>query len=92
MKNPIQPVFLDNIGVLRFKENSVIAYLLEVATEEGYGLYHIAARGFSPDDLSQFWQLIGYSVSGFNDLSSTTDKMRNRVEKKVDKYRMKVGK
>ncbi len=66
LSHPIQPVGLDEHGVLRFKKNAIVAYLLENGPID---MNQIALQGFSPKDREQFAQLIGYSVDGAADLS-----------------------
>lgn len=69
-KHPMQPVVLDAHGVIRFKENKIVRALLDAATKAGDLDMNAQARmGFSPEDRRQFAQLIGYSVSGYGDLS-----------------------
>lgn len=70
MKLPIQPLYVDDQDVLRFKENKIVTYLLE---NGGIDLNQIAAKGFNVADEEQFAQLIGYSHSGFGDLSYVSD-------------------
>jgi len=67
MKHPFQPVGLDEHGVLRFKENQIVRHILD---NGGIDLNQIAMEDFPREDRVQFAQLIGYSVSGFGDLSS----------------------
>jgi len=64
----MQPMELDDNGVLRFKENAIVTHLLEWAQERGRGMNEIAAMDFSVEDRRQFAQLIGYSVSGYGGL------------------------
>lgn len=66
MKHPMQPIVLDQQGVARFKENKIVRYLLE---HGGIDMNQLARLDFPREDQSQFAQLIGYSVSGFGDLS-----------------------
>ena len=73
MKNPIQPIYTTEKGVLRFKENAIVRHLLDWATERGMGLNEIACMDFSKDDRQQFAQLIGYSLSGYSELMSYVD-------------------
>lgn len=58
MKHPIQPLIEDEDGTIRFKANAIVQYLLD--------------HGFT-DDREQFAQLIGYSHSGYCDLSYASD-------------------
>jgi hypothetical protein len=68
--HPIQPLELDNHGVLRFKENKIVSYLLK---HGGIDLNMLAVLDFTPEDHQQFAQLIGYSLGGYGDLSYVTD-------------------
>jgi hypothetical protein len=71
MKNPIQPLYVDDKGVLRFKPNAIVQYLLD---KGGLDLNMLAGiEGVSQTDWEQFHMLIGYSLSGFGELSSTSD-------------------
>ena len=65
-KHPIQPIEVDAHGVSRFKENKIVRFLLEAGP---FDLNQLAYMNFSREDREQFAQLIGYSVSGFGDLS-----------------------
>jgi hypothetical protein len=73
MKNPIQPLSKDAQGTLRFKKNAIVDYLLEWSKQRGLGLNELAAMDFTQDDREQFWQLIGYSLSGYGELSFVSD-------------------
>lgn len=66
MKHPIQPLVKDKDGVLRFKGNAIVRNLLD---HGGIDMNKLAAMDFSKDDRIQFAQLIGYSLSGFGELS-----------------------
>lgn len=69
-KHPIQPLQLDDKGVLRFKENAIVRHLLD---NGGIDLNKLARLEFSREDREQFAQLIGYSLSGFGELGYATD-------------------
>lgn len=80
-RHPPQPVVMID-GVARFKANAIVEYLLGVARRNGFGLNELAGVGtfapgkpFSREDWSQFAQLIGYSVSGYCDLSYGEDRV-----------------
>lgn len=79
--NPMQPVVLAENGSIRFKENAIIISLLEFATQHGYGLNSIAAADYSDDDYSQLMELIGYSVSGYGNLSRCNKSHMRRADK-----------
>lgn len=67
---PIQPLERDEDGVIRFRKNAIVDYLL--GQYEG-GLNELACKGFSDDDWTQLAQLIGYSLDGFGELSYVSD-------------------
>lgn len=82
--HPMQPVVRDEHGVLRFRANAIVDALLERDSERGKiypdfparsdgGLNWIATQEFSQEDREQFAQLIGYSVSGYHELSYVSD-------------------
>lgn len=70
MNNPMQPLEKDGHGVLRFKSNKIVRYLLD---NGGIDMNHLAVQNFSDEDRQQFAQLIGYSLSGYGDLSYVSD-------------------
>lgn len=63
---PLQPVYKDKHGVMRFQENIIVRHLLD---HGGIDLNALAAMGFPKEDWMQFAQLIGYSISGFGELN-----------------------
>lgn len=65
-KHPQQPVEKDDQGVIRFKKNHIVDFLLRSGR---FDLNLLALMPFSNEDRTQFAQLIGYSVSGFGELS-----------------------
>lgn len=66
-QQPMQPLEFDADGIIRFRKNEIVRRLLD---ENGsIDLNRIALWDVSPEDRQQFAQLIGYSVSGFGDLS-----------------------
>lgn len=71
MKNPIQPLAPDHQGVLRFKPNKIVQYLLD--SHPTCGMLELAFMNFSDDDRQQFAQLIGYSLDGYGSLSYVSD-------------------
>ena len=78
MKHPIQPLYTDEHGTLRFKANAIVRYLLD---NGGIDLNALAELDFSDDDRMQFAQLIGYSLCGFGDLSYTSDDVYDEAMK-----------
>ena len=70
MRQPTQPIIEDASGVVRFHRNAIVEYLLD---HGGIDLNAIAMLDVPREDRIQFAQLIGYSVSGWGDLSYVTD-------------------
>jgi hypothetical protein len=68
--HPIQPLIRDEQGVLRFKRNAIVRYLLDCGP---FDMNHLAMMDFTDKDREQFAQLIGYSLSGFGELSYVSD-------------------
>lgn len=81
MKHPIQPLALDTHGVLRFKPNKIVQFLLETARKSNVDLNTIACMSFTKEDHEQLAQLIGYSLGGFGDLSYVSDETYNAAER-----------
>lgn len=74
-KPPDQPVVLDSHGTIRFRANAVVEVLREAASKRGFDLNDLArAAGQLPqEDWEQFYQLIGYSICGYHELSFVSD-------------------
>jgi len=81
LKNPIQPLYIDEDGTLRFKRNEIVDFILE---NGGIDLNQIAGMKFSQDDREQFAQLIGYSHSGYGDLSYVSDETWYAAQKQYE--------
>lgn len=71
-KHPIQPLVETESGVIRFKANAIVQYLLD---NGGIDLNALARMEFSQEDREQFAQLIGYSHSGSGDLGYVSDEV-----------------
>lgn len=75
--HPIQPVGEDKHGMMRFKENAIVRFLLNTSK---FNLNDIAEMNFSIEDHEHLAQLIGYSLTGFFDLDYVQEETRNRVD------------
>ena len=66
-EHPMQPLVMDG-NVVRFKRNAIVDRLFN---EGVINLNRIAMwlDSVPVEDVEQFWQLLGYSVSGYGDLS-----------------------
>ena len=76
-EHPIQPIFKDRDGLLRFKQNAIVRFLLEDGPND---MNRLSIMPFSQEDREQFAQLIGYSLSGFSELSYVSDETYERAE------------
>jgi hypothetical protein len=76
-KHPTQPLVRKD-GVVRFKENAIVRYLLDAGK---ISMNDLAVMPFDRDDRNQFAQLIGYSLCGYGDLSYVSDKAYKRAER-----------
>lgn len=70
IEHPIQPLYKDSHGELRFQKNAIVRFLLDTSQ---FGLNKMACMDFSSKDWQQFFQLIGYSLSGYHELESFVD-------------------
>jgi hypothetical protein len=60
----------DEHGRDRFKANAIVVHLLD---KGGFDMNSLAMMDFSNEDREQFAQLIGYSLSGFGELSYVSE-------------------
>jgi len=77
-RNPDQPLVRDAQGTIRFRENAIVRYLLDVGATD---MNRLALLPFSQEDREQFLQLIGYSVCGFGELSYVSDEAWARAKR-----------
>lgn len=68
--HPREPVHVDEYGVKRFVSNGIVEWLFESGQ---LNLNEIAVMSFPDEDRRQVAQLLGYSVSGYHDLSYAED-------------------
>jgi hypothetical protein len=67
---PNQPLVIDKHGAQRFRANALVNYLLDNGP---FNMNDLAEVECSVADREQFAQLIGYSLSGYGELSYVTD-------------------
>lgn len=63
---PMQPLCIDHEGLVRFRSNKLVRYLLDVGPMDMNKLALLP--GVPREDYAQFAQLIGYSVFGYGEL------------------------
>jgi predicted metal-dependent TIM-barrel fold hydrolase len=93
---PNQKIIIDDKGTIRFHKNKIVDKMLDFCTENGYSLNEIFVdfdNENDVDDYVQLMQLIGYSVSGYGNLSvvppievTRADKEAERIYKSSKKY------
>ena len=88
-KLPMQPIEIDGHGVARFRRNKIVDWLYKKGAID---LNEIARLDTPDEDQMQFAQLLGYSVSGFGDLSYASRDAVRRADAKAAKLIAEVGK
>lgn len=83
MKHPMQPLY-DNNGVTRFKPNKIVRFLLDWSQNKGMGLNELAMLPFDDEDREQLAQLIGYSISGYGELSYVSNESYTKARQRAD--------
>jgi hypothetical protein len=73
----MQPFIQDDNGRIRFKKNALVRILLDEASKIGFDMNSLCAvaedENVSQADWEQFYQLIGYSLAGYHELSNVSD-------------------
>lgn len=82
-KHPMQPLVTDDTGTIRFRENKIVRFLLEQGPFDLNSLVPMALKRFPVSDLEQFYQLIGYSVSGYGELSFIRPETVEKADQKA---------
>jgi hypothetical protein len=80
-KHPMQPIELDAEGTPRFKANAIVVWLFST---KRISLNDIPIDQFDDEDCAQFWQLLGYSVSGYGELSFIPKDIVEEADKIAD--------
>lgn len=76
LTHPQQPIGFADDGAIRFKENKIISRLFEHGVISLNNIRVKVADGeFPEEDYVQLTQLIGYSVSGWGNLSTSPPEM-----------------
>lgn len=78
-QQPLQPLVMKDEQV-RFKPNEIVQFLLDAGRQgTKVDMNLLALIPFTQEDREQFAQLIGYSLSGFSELSYVTDDTYERA-------------
>lgn len=73
---PPLPMVRTRDGRVRFRCNEIVRYLLDAGP---FDLNQLSVMPFSVEDYEHFMQLIGYSLDGFGELSTTSDLTYDRA-------------
>lgn len=70
VRQPMQPIIVDENGVARFKKNKMVADLMDrvAPAVENWMRKEVIDGRYTREDYTQLMQLVGYSVAGFGDL------------------------
>jgi hypothetical protein len=75
-------------GVIRFKSNAIVTFLLDRAKQVNMAdMNMLAIMDFTPEDRQQFAQLIGYSLSGYGELPYVDDAAWTEAEEAAESLR-----
>jgi hypothetical protein len=79
--HPMQPLYLDGRGTIRFHRNGIVVKLLDTGKIDLCAIAQWTHRypEVTQDDVEQFWQLLGYSVDGYAELSFISDDSVNKA-------------
>lgn len=69
----MQPVIRRGDGQAAFQENAVVRFLLDWASQRDMNLNTLAILPFPRDDYEQFYQLIGYTIGGYSEMSFVSE-------------------
>jgi len=81
----VQDVYTDEKGVERFKENLLVSMLIDNFEYNGLKGFNALSVYYQVNDIpeenySQITQLIGYSLSGWHTLSTTSDEESSMMD------------
>lgn len=80
LQHPVQPAGKDADGTVRFKENTIVRYILDLGRSRGiFDLNTLQLIPFPDEDWLQFWQLLGYSLCGFKELLQDKDETYDKI-------------
>ena len=84
MTAPQQPFERDFFGVVRFRSNPLVSYLLAAG---GLDLNDLALLpNIHPDDWAQFAQLLGYDLGKYGELTYVSNEMYNMALEARDEF------
>lgn len=82
-KLPMQPIYQDQNNNDRFVANKIVEWLLDNGSKNMNDIAIEFYETGNDDHLTQFAQLIGYSVNGFSELSYVSDEAFSEAVKEL---------
>ena len=80
--HPMQPVYIDCDGVVRFRANKIVRLLLDTGKFDLNDLSSMLSNGvLEQADYTQLMQLIGYSVDGYGELSTSPPELVEKADR-----------
>lgn len=88
----MQPIVKDAHGIVRFKKNKIVTFLLDEASAgRKCDLNRLGVQDFDQEDWEQFYQLIGYPLCGYHELSCISDEACHEATKAAKKIAPDAG-
>lgn len=85
--HPMQQILHGPDNIIRFRKNQIVSDLLDHSSSRGMSLNDIARGRYSKEDHMQLAQLIGYSVSGYGDLSYVSPESLGAADRVAEQLR-----
>jgi hypothetical protein len=87
--HPMQPIVLDERGVVRFRANKAVRWMLEQGRQgKRFDLNDLViGDAATDDDLAQLWQLIGHSVVSYGELDFVSDELCERADEAAERLK-----
>ena len=80
-KHPVQKIEIDSQGVTRFVQNKIVRFLLDAYRP---GLNDLIVRFHADaEDYDQLMMLIGYSISGFEEINLISNRRCGQAKKRA---------
>ncbi len=82
-KHPMQPLEFDKEGIIRFKQNAIVKFLIDQYSTQVLNYIYVSGD-FPWEDYKQFVQLSGHRVSSCKDMKYATDEEIKRLDQMVN--------
>lgn len=82
--HPMQPIIRDELGRVRFRGNKIVRLLLDTSKLDLNDLARMLQKNMiSQADYTHLMQLIGYSVDGYGELSTSPSELVERADRQA---------